>query len=351
LRVDQPLTTRSRRLLLLTTTTTAALAALATGCGSSDSPTSGEASGYPVTVSTCGHEATFDEAPKRVVTTDVNMVEDMIALGLGDRVIGTFAVDDDTHKIADEYRDAWNELDHASPDYPELEPLVALNPDFVFSGWAWGLSESKNLTPDNLDSKGIKTYILSESCDWGPGGATSTTQATLDSTTYADLTNLGKIFGVEAKAEQVVDDMKAKIADVENRVEGAAPKKVFLYDAGDAAPFTVGGNSIPSLLIEHAGGANILGEEKSSWMEGSWEKVVAAQPDCIILNNYGGQDNASTAAAWKENFLKTSPITKNLPAVKNDCILALDFEQLTPAPSNADTVEVIARWLHPESFQ
>ena len=334
-------------------TATVALAILTAACGSGDDDASSgddvdEVAAYPVTVSSCGHSATFDEAPERVVTTDVNMVEDMLALGLGDRVVGTFAVGDDTHPIGEEYRDGWNELEHVSDEYPELEPLVALDPDFVFSGWAWGLVEAKNTTPDNLATYGIKTYVLAESCDWGPGGEATKTSIGMD-TVYADLQSLGQIFDVPDKADQVVDDMKAKIAAVQERLEGATPKKVFLYDAGEAAPFTVGGLGVPHAMITLAGGTNIFGDLQRSWDEASWESVVDAQPDCIILNDYGGA-SASSDAAYKENFLKTSPITKDLPAVQNDCILTLAFGELAPGPRNADVVEKIARWLHPEAF-
>jgi len=347
MRSDPPGASRLRKLLLLAIGV--ALAASATACGSSDSAEgSNDTAEFPVTVSTCGHSATFDEPPTRAVATDVGMVEAMLALDLGHLMVGTFTVGDNTHEIGAQYREAWNQVKHVSDNYPDLEPLVALKPDFVFTGWAWGLDESKNITPDNLGTYGIKTYILAESCDWGPGG-TTTTSVGLQAA-YTDLLNLGKIFGVREKAEQVVNDMKAKVADVQERVEGTTPKTVFLYDSGDAAPFTVGGLSVPNALISLAGGTNIFADVKRSWVGSTWEKVVDAQPDCIILNNFGGS-NASTTAAFKERFLKRSPITKDLPAVKNDCILALNFEQITPGPANADTVEEIARWLHPDAFQ
>jgi ABC-type Fe3+-hydroxamate transport system substrate-binding protein len=103
-----------RKLLLLASA--AALVAFATACGgSSDSTQGGDAAGFPVTVSTCGHSATFDEPPKRAVATDVNMIEAMLALDLGHLVVGTFAVGDNTHKIGEQYREAWNEIEHVSP--------------------------------------------------------------------------------------------------------------------------------------------------------------------------------------------------------------------------------------------
>lgn len=346
---------RASRLTKRLPLTAVALATVLAACGSSgtEGATSGteepnDVASYPVTVSSCGHSATFNEAPKRAVATDVNMVEDMLALDLGDRLVGTFAVGDDTHEIGAQYRDAWDQIEHVSDQYPELEPLVGLKPDFVFSGWSWGLVEAKNTTPDNLATYGINTYILAESCDWGPGVPTG--DATGMETTYTDLDNLGQIFGVQAKADQVIEDMKADIAAVQERVQGTTPKKVFLYDAGDAAPFTVGALGVPHDLITLAGGTNIFADLDRSWVQSTWEGVVDAQPDCIILNEYGGSSESS-GAAWKENFLRTSPITKDLPAVKDNCILTVDFGALAPGPRNVEAVEAIARWLHPEAFE
>ena len=62
----------------------------------------------------------------------------------------------------------------------------------------------------------------------------------------------------------------------------------------------------------------------------SWEQVVKADRQCIIINNY-----STPTAAQKEQFLQTSPITKNLTAVKNRCLLPLTYDEVTPAPATA----------------
>jgi len=77
----------------------------------------------------------------------------------------------------------------------------------------------------------------------------------------------------------------------------------------------------------------------------SWEQVVAADQDCIIINNY-----STPSAAQKEQFLETSPITKNLTAVKNRCFLPLTHDEVTPSPRNAEAITAIAHWLHPSAF-
>ena len=51
-----------------------------------------------------------------------------------------------------------------------------------------------------------------------------------------------------------------------------------------------------------------------------------------------------------EQFLETSPITKNLTAVKNRCFLPLTYNEVTPSPRNGEAIVAIAHWLHPSAF-
>lgn len=50
----------------------------------------------------------------------------------------------------------------------------------------------------------------------------------------------------------------------------------------------------------------------------------------------------------KETVLESSPITKNLTAVKNRCFLSLSYDEVTLGPCNAAAVMTIASWLYPE---
>ena len=123
------------------------------------------------------------------------------------------------------------------------------------------------------------------------------------------------------------------------------PVTVFDYDSGTSAPFTGPGLAMPTSLITLGGGTNIFAGLKQSWTSVSWEQVVKANPQCIIINDYG-----TPTAAQKQHFLETSPITKNLTAVKDHCFLALAYDEVTPGPRNAEAVTAIARWLHPAAY-
>jgi iron complex transport system substrate-binding protein len=341
---------RSLRLAGAATATLLTGSLILTGCSTSAARSTGTgpvdtvASGYPVTISNCGTPETFTKAPTRAVSNDINTTEDMLALGLGPHMVGDFGVTGDGPvgaPVPSEYLAAFDKVRDVSSDYFTLEQLVALRPDFLFAGWNYGLQVGTNLTPQNLATYGIKTLALTESCAHVEASDDS---VSIDDT-YQDLTDLGEIFGVESRATHLIDSMKSQIASVHNRIRGLQPVTVFDYDSGESAPFTGPGLAMPTAEIALAGGTNIFANLEQTWTTVSWEQVVAANPQCIIINDYG-----TPTAAQKEQFLKTDPITKNLEAVKNGCFLPLSYDEVTPSPRDAEAVVAIAHWLHPSVF-
>jgi len=335
----------------LITPSVALLAASLLAACASTSPTASSsdsvkpAAPYPVTVTSCGVPVTYDQAPTRAVSNDINTTEDMLALGLESHMVGDFgAVGDGPvgQPIPPEFQAGFARVRDVSPqNYFTLEELVGLHPDFLFAGWDYGLQTGTNDTPAYLAKFGIKTLVLAESCARVQTGPTVVNL----SDTYQDLRNLGAIFGVPQRAASVIAAMQAQVAGVRAKVAGVAPIKVFDYDSGESAPFTGAGLATVNADIVLAGGTNIFGSLKKSFDSVSWEQVVAAQPQCIIINDYG-----TPTAAQKEKFLETFPASKNLPAVKNHCFLPLSYDEITPSPRNAEAVLAIARLLHPAAY-
>jgi iron complex transport system substrate-binding protein len=330
-------------------------AGLLAGCASSSSPSASSSSStvkpaaaaakYPVTVTSCGVPVTYDQAPKRAVSNDINTTEDMLALGLESHMVGDFGAVGDgpvSQPLPPQYQAGFAKVRDVSPqNYFTLEQLVGLRPDFLFAGWNYGLQVGTNLTPTNLAKFGIKTLVLTESCAHVQPGKDSVSI----NDTYTDLRNLGEIFGVEAKAAMVIAAMQAQVEAVRAKVAGLKPVTVFDYDSGQSAPVTGPGLAMPTPLISLGGGTNIFASLKQSWTTVSWEQVVAAQPQCIIINDYG-----TPTAAQKEKFLETFAASKNLPAVKSRCFLPLAYDEVIPSPRNAAAVVAIAHLLHPAAF-
>jgi iron complex transport system substrate-binding protein len=310
----------------------------------SSASASPKATSYPVTVASCGVPVSYDRAPTRAVSNDINTTEDMLALGLESHMAGTFGVTGDgpvSQPVPTQYLAGFDKVRDVSSNYFTLEELVGLHPDFLFAGWDYGLETGTNLTPQGLAKFGIKTLALTESCARVQPGTNS---VSIDDT-YQDLRNLGEIFNVRTRAQQVISAMQAQVAAARSKIAGLKPVTVFDYDSGEAAPFTGAGLATPTALIGLGGGTNIFASLKQSFTSVSWEQVIKADPQCIIINDYG-----TPTAAQKEKFLQTSPITKNLAAVKNRCFLPLSYDEITPSPRNAEAAVAIARWLHPSAF-
>lgn len=286
------------------------------------------AAAYPVTVTSCNRAVTFDQAPTRAISNDVNLTEMMLVLGLRDRMIGYTGISG--WKTLDEtMRKGVAELPELSAKYPTKEVLVGAEPDFFFAGWNYGMKVGGEVTPETLAPFGIKVYELTESCiHLGPKA-----KVTMEDM-YIDVLNLGKIFGVEARAEALVTGWKAELAKATAGVDPSHPLRVFVYDSGEDKPFTAGKYAMPTALIEAAGGRNIMDDLDDSWTTVAWEPVVERNPQVVVIVNYG-----DVTAEQKIDFMKHNPAFANMDAVKNNRFVVLDYVEATPGPRNVAAVE------------
>ncbi|MDR7124685.1 ABC transporter substrate-binding protein [Pseudotabrizicola sp. 4114] len=286
------------------------------------------AAAFPVTVKSCDREVTFDAAPSRAISHDVNLTEMMLVLGLRDRMIGYTGISG--WKTLDaEMRAGVAELPELAARYPTKEVMAGAEADFFFAGWNYGMKVGGEVTPATLEPFGIQTYELTESCiHIGPKAKSSMDDM------YNDILNLGKIFGVEARAAELVAGWKDRLAGATAGVDRSAPLRVFVYDSGEEAPFTAGAYAMPTALIEAAGGTNIMNDLEKSWAEIGWEPVVERNPEVVVIVNYG-----DVTAEQKIAFMKDSAAFASIDAVKNDRFVVLEYVEATPGPRNIHAVE------------
>ena len=299
------------------------------------SATAATASGFPVTVKSCNRDVTFDAAPLRAVSNDVNLTEMMLALGLTGSMAGYTGVSD-WKTLDTTLREGVGELPELSPDYPTKEVLLGADADFYFAGWNYGMKVGGEVTPDTLDAFGIKVYELTESCIH----IMDKPKSSMDDM-YNDILNLGRIFGVEEKAVALVGAYKAELADFTATLPKAGAPRVFVYDSGEDKPFTAGRYAIPTALIEAAGGSNIMDDVASSWVEIGWEPVIERNPDIVVIVNYG-----DVTAEQKADFMRSSPAFKDIAAVRNNRFVTLDYVEATPGPRNIAAIKRLAAAFH-----
>ncbi|MBD1203142.1 MAG: ABC transporter substrate-binding protein [Rhodobacteraceae bacterium] len=283
---------------------------------------------YPVTVESCNRSVTFDAAPERAISNDVNLTEMMLVLGLRDRMVGYTGISG-WKTLDPEMREGVAEMPELSAKYPTKEVLAGAEADFFFAGWNYGMKVGGEVTPETLEPLGIKVYELTESCiHIGPKARSSMEDM------YADIRNLGAIFGVSDRAEALITEWTARLEAATAGVDRSQPLRVFVYDSGEEAPFTAGAYAMPTALIEAAGGKNILDDLEKSWAEVAWEPVIERNPEVIVIVNYG-----DVTAEQKIAFLKGNPAFASIDAVKNDRFVVLDYVEATPGPRNIKAVE------------
>jgi iron complex transport system substrate-binding protein len=168
---------------------------------------------FPVTVDSCGTPLSFDKAPDRAVVHDINMSKMAFALGLQPSVVGVTGITG-WYKLDDHFKGQQGAIPELAPKYPTMENLLAASPDFFFAGWYYGMKPGGDVTPDTLAALGIKTLVLTESCvhldKYRPA-------ASMD-LLYGDIEKLGKIFGKETEASNLVDGWKAELSSIQKKV-------------------------------------------------------------------------------------------------------------------------------------
>lgn len=295
---------------------------------------------YPVTVKSCNRDVTFDAAPKRAISNDVNLTEMMLALKLQDHMVGYTGISG--WKTLDEkLREGVQELPELSPRYPSKEVLLNADADFYFAGWNYGMKVGGEVTPETLEPLGIKVYELTESCIHIMNKA----KPSMDDM-FTDLLSLGRIFDVEDRAEALVASYREHLSEITTRIgDVEKPVRVFVYDSGTEKPFTSGRFGIPTAMIEAAGGTNNMDDVEKSWVEVSWEPVIERNPEVVVIVNYG-----EVTAEQKIAFMKENAAFKNLDAVKNDRFVVLEYVEATPGPRNVDAIARLADAFHPRDM-
>lgn len=323
------------------------LALSAAGCAASPAALSSSApasSGYaanaqsadfPFTLVTKDDAAvTFTHVPQRVLSTNPNTGEELMALGLGDKIIGTCY---NNAKVAQAYAAQYEALPVIAEKYPSLETVLNLGPDFIYGrSSAFSDKDTSIATHDKLSELGIMSLSSIEGYKLG---------CDVDDV-YQDFYNLGRIFQVEDRAKQVVNGMQAQIADVQEKIKGKDTVKVFNFDAEMNGGAYTPGNNFTSKLIRRAGGVNVFEDLEKTWNTVSWESVVEKNPDVIVINDYG-----SVSAQAKIDLLNSNPSLAGVTAVKNHSYIVVTLPEVFASTRVGDTVEKFARAFHPDCFR
>ena len=288
-----------------------------------------------VTIQNGDRTVTFTEMPKGVMCLNLYSAENMVMLGLGDYVVGK-----NIHTNPAEV--PLEELSAAFEKIPELEAshenAITCGAD-LFIGQISSFKETTWGTIDMLEDKDINCLVIT---------GTIVPDETVEDI-YTDIRNLGKIFKVEDKAEELIQKMKDEIAEtnaVVKDVKEADKPKVFVFDMYKEDQIYTTSSGLESNLIELAGGINTTrGQADSRWFMTSVETLVAANPDIIIINDYGKQTVDEKIA-----YIKNNDACSDIPAVVNDNFLVIPLVAVMQDIRASRACRTMAEYFYPDLF-
>lgn len=282
------------------------------------------------------YEVKVETPRQKAVTLSQFMTEMLLALDLGDQMIGTALLD---NPILPEFEEAYKkipELQIGEGHSVSKEGFMATGADFV-SGWDSSISEQTTGAPDELIAKDITPFMAKS---YSP-------DATVE-TVYEDFELLGKIFGVEDKATEVINKMKSDIKAVTDKVGDIKEEdrvKMMVYDSGEKDAMVVG-SGLANNLIDLAGGNNIFGKDAAKpYINVSWESIVAENPEVILITDF----MAGQPVQEKIDFLKSHPALKDVPAIKNNKLYVVGLADLSPGVRNPKLIEQMYGYFFGES--
>jgi len=246
---------------------------------------------YPLKIISAGFATKLPAKPLRIISLSPSATEILFAIKAGPQVL---AVDDNSNYPANAPTSA------LSGFAPNLEAIVALNPDFVILNKDSAKSDAIHKSLTNL---GIPVMMEAAARNL--------------SDVYSEITEIGKAVDQQAKARKLIQTMKKRIAKVIKTSKRIKSQSFFheldntLYTATSK---TFIGNVYRDLgLINVADAAR--GADSSGYPQLSAEYLIQSNPEIIFLADAQYGESIST--------VKARPGWQSISAVKNGRIIEL----------------------------
>lgn len=284
-------------------------------------------SAEPVTLTDdAGRSVVIPADVERIVSLAPSNTEIVCAVGACDRLVGVTDFDDFPPEISDV-------PDVVVAAQVDVEKVVAAEPDLI-------LAAGNELTPssviEQLTELGYPVLSLyPESLD----------------EVYADITLVGRAVDASAAAEEVVDGMRSRVADIGEALAGAqAPQTFYEVSVFEGIIYTAGEDSFLESLIELAGGEPITGDALTTSI--ALEELVAADPELILLGDASYDPTLDTPEEALA-AIEARPGWGDMTAVREGNVEPVldDIVITRPGPRVIDGLEALARIIHPDRFE
>ncbi|SHN46621.1 ABC transporter substrate-binding protein [Cryptosporangium aurantiacum] len=306
----------------------ASLLLLTAACGEkAESGTTSADGAYPVTVSNCGTDVTFDAEPERVVLLKSAAVPYLHELGVMDRVTaraGQYPKDYyDAETLAELAKIPLltEKTDTSGHLQISKEVVISQRPDLV-------LGEVDNLSRETLSAVDIPLLEEPALC------ATTKTKPTFDDI-YRQMESYGAVFNRPDEATAAVAALKKRVTVQQASDRTAA---VLYPTVGGGTTYAYGNLSMADPQLTAAGFTNVFGNVDERVFEVTLEELLGRDPDVLILL-YSDGDPAAV-----EKAITGLPGAEKLTAVKSKNVMTQLFNFTEPpTPLSITGLEKIVR--------
>ena len=288
---------------------------------------------FPLTIDNCGTQVELTGAPARVVTIKSTATEMLLALGLADRIVGVGFQDG---PVPAPWAEAAAGLPVLAEKLPSQEVVLEVEPDFIYGGWESNFAADGAGERATLAELGIASYVSPAACR-----SIKPAKLTFDEL-FAEIGEIGTIFDAADAADALIAEQKAELASIAPDTRGLT---ALWYSSGTKAPYVGAGSNAPAMMMEALGLENIMAGVDDGWVAASWEAVVDANPDVIVL-----VDAAWNSAEQKKKLLAENPITSQLDAVVHQRYLIVPFPASEAGVRNVGATTDMAAQLAGLSF-
>lgn len=274
---------------------------------------------------------TFTKAPERVIVGNLSSAEIRIALGLKDKVVERVNPD---NKVTGEYAETVNSFKRLGDKKTiSYETILNEDPDFIFGRSAsfaiskvGGSAKAGNFgTPEELNKLDINRYAQKASVN--------KKDVSLEDV-LTDVTNIGKIFHVEEKANEYVTSLTGKLKTINTKIKekNISTSENFKNalirtgygkkDSSSAETYGVFKSNLQENRLNSIGYTNYFGSNVSG-VTYTVENLNVQNPDLII---YVTSDRNKAKDDTAFELRKANEALSDVPAVKNDKRIKINYD-------------------------
>lgn len=286
-------------------------------------PAAADAPQFPITVTDIDGNDVMVESAERIVALNGDITEIVVALGLGEQLVGvdlsaTYPPDlvDALPKIGYQYN-------------LNAEGILSLDPTVVIGKEGAGPPE----VLQQIRNAGIPVVI---------GTDNQGIAAPAEKIRF-----VAAALGIPAVGEQLVTDLEADLETARSllaETESPAPRVLFLYLRGTSTQAVAGSDTAADAMITAAGGINVGAEQGIDGYEQLSPEVVAAvQPEVILLMESGLDSMGGVEGLF------TIPGLADTPAAQEQRVITMDGLYLIGlGPRTGEAVRDLSLQLYPE---